>query len=107
MQTWNNNESHKILFISLKAAVQHYQREVSRREGTDFIKSATLRQYFQSKKYYIGNIPRMRLGGKSTSWYAFDYTVMQQEGIIELEVPKPKIKDDDLDDLFSKTTKKY
>lgn len=83
---YKNPERKKILFLRLKTVYQHYNKEVTKREGIDVIGQTTLRQYFKSRNYFIGLVKAIRFGKVgSQSCYAFDYTAMQDLGLITLE----------------------
>jgi hypothetical protein len=63
---------------------QLYHKEVSTREGVDVIGENTLKNYFKSKKYFIGSVKSMRFEDTSTSAYVFDYDMMINGGILNL-----------------------
>lgn len=74
-----------ILFLRLGKVHQDYVVETSRRKNEDPIGEATLRGYFQSKSYYIGAIKAMHFETGSASCYAFNYTMMEKMGIVNLK----------------------
>ena len=63
---------------------QLYHKEVSTREGIEVIGENTPRNYFKSKKYYIGSVKSHRFEDTSTSAYVFNYTMMHENGILNL-----------------------
>lgn len=73
-----------ILFLRLNAVHQLYHKEVSVREGVDVINENTLKNYFRSKKYFIGTVKSRRFEDTSTSAYVFDYDMMHNSGILNL-----------------------
>jgi DNA primase len=96
---WNNTERKRILFLRLNAVHQLYHKEVSTREGVDVIGENTLRNYFKSKKYFIGAVRSHRFADTATSAYLFDYDMMEQSGILNLirikqedDIPNPNPK---------------
>ncbi|MFL0106085.1 DNA primase [Tenacibaculum maritimum] len=83
---YSNHKGDEILFLRLKSVYQHYNLEVSRREGVDVIGNTTLRHYFKSRPYFLGLIKAKRFGkAGSLSCYAFNYTAMKAKGILSLE----------------------
>lgn len=99
---WNNDQRKRVLFLRLNAVHQLYHKEVSTREGVDVIGENTLRNYFKSKKYYIGAVRSKNFSDTSTSAYIFDYDMMEASGILNLIRnkdnfnPEPSEADDDL-----------
>jgi hypothetical protein len=81
---WKNDEKRNILFLRLGAVQQLYHKEVSTREGVDVIGESTLKNYFKSKKYFIGAVKSMRFEDTSTSAYAFNYDLLLHGGILNL-----------------------
>jgi hypothetical protein len=81
---WTNSSDEKILFLRLNAAHQLYHKEVSTREGVDVISENTLKNYFKSKKYFIGSVKSRRFEDTSTSAYVFNYSMMEAQGILNL-----------------------
>lgn len=102
---YNNNDGKDILYLRLKSVYQHYNKEVTKREGVDIIGQTTLRHYFKSRPYFIGLIKAKRFGkAGSQSCYAFDYTMMKNKGLVTLRedssIPSPVdevISEDNLD----------
>jgi hypothetical protein len=92
------------LYLRLNAVHQLYHKEVSTREGVDVIGENTLRNYFKSKKYFIGAVRSHRFNDTATSAYIFDYDMMEHAGVLNLireKVdfnPEPKPKDEQTDD---------
>lgn len=82
---WVNNDNKRLLFLRLNAVHQLYHKEVSMREGVDVISEATIRNYFKSKKYFLGVVGSERFGRISTSAMVFDYDMMMQGGILNLD----------------------
>jgi hypothetical protein len=70
----------------------------------DVIGENTLRNYFKSKKYFIGAVRSHRFSDTATSAYIFDYDMMEASGILNLIRnkedfnPEPKPKDEQNDD---------
>lgn len=81
---WNNDQRKRVLFLRLNAVHQLYHKEVSTREGVDVIGENTLRNYFKSKKYFIGAVRSHRFSDTATSAYIFDYDMMEASGILNL-----------------------
>jgi hypothetical protein len=81
---WNNDKRKNVLFLRLNAVHQLYHKEVSTREGVDVIGENTLRNYFKSKKYFIGAVRSHRFNDTATSAYIFDYDMMEASGILNL-----------------------
>ena len=99
---WTNDQRKRVLFLRLNAVHQLYHKEVSTREGVDVIGENTLRNYFKSKKYFIGAVRSHRFSDTATSAYIFDYDMMEASGILNLIRnkdnfnPEPSEADDDL-----------
>lgn len=81
---WENKERKEVLLLRLNAVHQLYHKEVSTREGTDVIGENTLRNYFKSKKYFLGSVKSHNFDDTSTSAYAFDYSMMHEGGVLNL-----------------------
>lgn len=64
---------------------QDYHKEVSKRQGEEVIGATTIRNYLKSKKYFIGLFGSKRMGDKCPSGYAFNYSMMQRLGILNLD----------------------
>jgi DNA primase len=79
---WENKSRTQVLFLRLNAVHQLYHKEVSTREGVDVIQENTLRNYFKSKKYFLGAVKSHRFDDTSTSAYAFDYSMMHENGVL-------------------------
>ena len=100
---WTNDSRKRVLYLRLNAVHQLYHKEVSTREGVDVIGENTLRNYFKSKKYFIGAVRSHRFNDTATSAYIFDYDMMEHAGVLNLireKVdafnPTPEEKQDDL-----------
>ena len=90
---WQNNDRKELLFLRLNAVHQLYHKEVSTREGTEVISEPTLKNYFKSKKYYIGSVKSHRFDDIVTSAYVFDYSMMHEGGLLNISrTPKDQIK---------------
>jgi hypothetical protein len=50
----------------------------------DVIGENTLRNYFKSKKYFIGAVRSHRFNDTATSAYIFDYDMMEHAGVLNL-----------------------
>lgn len=91
---WKNNERAEIMYLRLNAVHQLYHKEVSTRENEAVITESTLRNYFKSKKYFIGSVKSVWFENQNTSAYVFNYTMMREAGILnitrgsELDAPK-------------------
>ena len=81
---WTNTNRKRILYLRLNAVHQLYHKEVSTREGVDVIGENTLRNYFKSKKYFIGSVRSHRFKDTATSAYIFDYDMMENAGVLNL-----------------------
>lgn len=81
---WPNHERKAILMLRLNSVHQLYHKEVSSREGVEVISENTLRNYFKSKKYFIGSVKSHRFQDTSTSAYVFDYDMMHEGGVLNL-----------------------
>jgi len=89
-----NSNRKKILFLRLNSTYQHYVKEASVRENVSPIGEVTLRNYFQSRPYFIGMVKGKRFEKAVTSCYAFDYDMMSKQDIVCLhalpaEIPTP------------------
>jgi hypothetical protein len=82
---YQNTTNVKILFLNYKSAHQLYHIEVGRRKGEEVINETTIRNYIKSKKYFIGAFAAKRMGDKTPSGYAFNYSIMERMGICDLE----------------------
>jgi len=82
---WTNHDRRRLLFLRLNAVHQLYHKEVSMRAGAEVISESTLRNYFKSKKYFLGVVGSERFGKISTSAIVFDYDAMMQGGILNLD----------------------
>lgn len=81
---WKNEKREKILYIYLKKVYQDIHREMSRR-GAEMFNDTTLKNYFRAKKYFIGGSVTTRMGDKSPSCYAFNYSQMHNQNILNIE----------------------
>lgn len=81
---WHNPDRKNVLLLRLNAVHQLYHKEVSTREGTEVIGENTLRNYFKSKKYFLGSVKSYRFDDTSTSAYVFDYSMMHEGGVLNL-----------------------
>lgn len=82
---YKNKNSDQILFLNFKSVHQYYHKEVSSRKGEEVIGETTLRNYLKSKKYFIGLFKSKRMGNRTPSGYAFNYTMMNKMGILNLD----------------------
>lgn len=89
-QAYDNTKGDDILFLRLGKVHQDYVNEVSRRQNEDPINEVTLRGYFKSKPYYIGPVRAMHFTTGSGSCYAFNYTMMEKMGVVNLIRERPK-----------------
>ena len=81
---WQNRNNISVMYLRLNAVHQLYHKEVSTREGVEVISEPTLKNYFRSKKYFIGSVKSHRFDDTSTSAYLFDYSMMYEMGILNL-----------------------
>ncbi|EJG02262.1 DNA primase [Flavobacterium sp. F52] len=93
-EEWPNKDRSQVLYLRLNAVHQLYHKEVSTREGVDVIHENTLRNYFKSKKYFIGAVKSVHFDDTSTSAYVFNYSMMHENGILNLLRNSPKKSDD-------------
>lgn len=84
-QSYDNKNSDKIIFINFNKIWQDYQKEVTKRQGEELIGMTTIRNYFKSKKYFIGLFGSRRMGDKCPSGYALNYSMMQRLGILNVD----------------------
>ncbi|EKB02368.1 DNA primase [Myroides odoratimimus CCUG 3837] len=98
---WKNDSHKKLLFLNQKALYQMYHKEVSTREGAEIITDATIRNYFKSKKYFIGIKNSHRFGEVSTTALVFDYEMMQYGGVLNLD------RERSTNDPFNNNTNSY
>jgi len=89
-EIWPNKDRSQVLYLRLNAVHQLYHKEVSTRDGVDVIHENTLRNYFKSKKYFIGSVKSVHFDDTSTSAYVFNYTMMHENGILNLLRNAPK-----------------
>lgn len=82
---WINSNRKRVLYLRLNAVHQLYHKEVSTRDGVDVITESTIRNYFRSKKYYIGMTPGTRFENIATNAMCFDYDMMMAGNIINLD----------------------
>ena len=81
---WQNDSRKEILILRLNAVHQLYHKEVSTREGNEVIGENTLRNYFKSKKYFLGSVKSHQFNDTKTSAYVFDYSMMYEGGVLNL-----------------------
>jgi DNA primase catalytic core len=94
-EIWNNDKRVQVMYLRLNAVHQLYHKEVSTRDGVDVIHENTLRNYFKSKKYFLGSVKSVHFDDTSTSAYVFNYTMMHENGILNLLRTAPKKSADD------------
>ncbi|MEO8532828.1 MAG: DNA primase [Flavobacterium sp.] len=83
--SFDNKHNDKIIFINFSKIWQDYQKEVTKRQGEELIGMTTIRNYFKSKKYFIGLFGSRRMGDKCPSGYALNYSMMQRLGILNID----------------------
>ncbi|WP_444671259.1 DNA primase [Flavobacterium columnare] len=81
---WDNTDKKRVLFLRLNAVHPLYHKEISTRDGMEVITENTLRNYFKSKKYFIGAVSKHQFKDARTSAYVFDYDMMENSGILNL-----------------------
>lgn len=82
---FQNKDNDQILFLNFKSVHQYYHKEASSRKGEEIIGETTLRNYLKSKKYFIGLFKSRRMGSRTPSGYALNYTMMSRMGILNLD----------------------
>lgn len=82
--TYTNTAGDKILFLDFSKVHQDYHKEVTKRQGEEVIGQTTIRNYLKSKKYFIGLYSSRRMESRSSSGYAFNYSMMERMGILNL-----------------------
>lgn len=97
-ETFTNTERKRLLYLRLNSVHQDYVNEVSKRDGVEVIGEGTLRNYFKSKRYFIGAVKAKRFSKDIvSSCYLFDYDMLMQNGIIRF---KGHNEGDDADNPF-------
>lgn len=81
---WQNKNKDKILYLNFSKVHQDYHKEVTKRQGEEVIHETTIRNYLKSKKYFIGLFASKRMGDRTPSGYAFNYSMMERLGIVNL-----------------------
>lgn len=81
---WKNKNNDKILYLNFSKVHQDYHKEVSKRQGEEVIHETVIRNYLKSKKYFIGLFASKRMGDRTPSGYAFNYSMMERLGIVNL-----------------------
>lgn len=102
---FTNKDRDKIIFINFSKVHQDYHKEVSKRQGEEVIGATTIRNYLKSKKYFIGLFGSKRMGDKCPSGYAFNYSMMQRLGILNLDDENDTQTEITLDEVFTKAKK--
>ncbi len=97
------NGQKRVLFLRLNSVHQLYHKEMSTRDGAEVIGEGTLKNYFKSKKYFLGAIKSMRFADTSTSAYAFDYEMMENNGVLNLIRELEELPPDDGKEPFEET----
>ena len=83
---WKNTSNTRVLYLNQKALHQLYHKEVTTRGGAEVITDSTIRNYFKSKKYFIGTkAGGHRFGDVSTTALVFNYDMMLNGGILNLD----------------------
>ncbi|AXP79210.1 DNA primase [Mariniflexile rhizosphaerae] len=80
-----NKNADEILFLRLNKVHQDYVEAVSKRKNEEPIGESTLKGYFKSKPYFLGAIKGLQFQNGSSSCYAFNYTMMKNLNVVELE----------------------
>lgn len=93
---WKNTSNYKILYLDFKKVHQDYHLQVSKKQGEEVIQQTTIVNYLKTKKYFIGLTTKRINPDKATSCYAFNYSMMQRLGILDLE-EEARVNDDDDD----------
>lgn len=96
-QLYKNTDRHRILYLRINSVHQDYADAVSKRDGVDVIGEATLKNYFKSKRYFIGAVKAERFNndpGLVTSCYAFNYDMMVDNNILQLPKYQSRKADD-------------
>lgn len=103
-QLFKNTERNRIFYLRVNSVHQSYADAVSKREGVDVIGEATLKNYFKSKRYFIGSVKSMRFNETIvSSCYAFNYDLMVDNNILNIpsyESAKYTSEEDNQDEPF-------
>lgn len=82
---YGNKDRKRLLFLNQKTVHQLYHKEISTRNNTQVITDSTLRNYFRSKRYFIGVKGKShRYGQTATTAFVFDYDMMERGGVLNL-----------------------
>lgn len=81
---FKNENKDKILYLNFSKVHQDYHKEVTKRQGEEVIHETVIRNYLKSKKYFIGLFASRRMGDRTPSGYAFNYSMMERLGIVNL-----------------------
>lgn len=84
-EEWTNKDNADLLFIKLGKVHQDYVNAVSKRKNEEPIGESTLKGYFKSKPYFLGSVKGQQFKHGSTSAYVFNYTMMKELNVVELE----------------------
>jgi DNA primase catalytic core len=84
-EEWTNKNGDDLLFIKLGKVHQDYVEAVSKRKNEEPIGESTLKGYFKSKPYFLGSVKGQQFKNGSTSAYVFNYTMMKELNVVELE----------------------
>ncbi|MDM1441888.1 DNA primase [Myroides odoratimimus] len=96
---YSNTERKRLLFLNQKTVHQLYHKEISTRNNTQVITDSTLRNYFRSKRYFIGVKGKShRYGQTATTAFVFDYDMMERGGVLNLS---RYVSGDEFDNPFS------
>ncbi|WP_158962363.1 DNA primase [Myroides fluvii] len=98
---WKNTSHTRVLYLNQKALHQLYHKEVTTRGGAEVITDSTIRNYFKSKKYFIGTkAGGHRFGDVSTTALVFNYDMMLNGGILNLDRTSASEANPDNSDFF-------
>lgn len=105
-KVWRNENRDKVLYLQINSLYQDYAKYVSTIKDAQLLNETTIKNYFKSKRYFIGQKRGHRFEHKVTSCYVFNYSVMKDAGIVNLDklaargegdVPASLVSDDGLD----------
>lgn len=79
-----NTDESQILYIDFNKVYGEYQKEAVKRQ-VEVIGESTLKNYFKSKKYFVRSNVTKRIGDRSPSCYTFNYSMMTNTGLLNIE----------------------
>lgn len=85
---WKNENKDEIMYLQLTPLYLEYASYASKLKDTQLLNETTIRNYFKSKRYYIGQKKAHRFDHKNTSCFVFNYSMMQDAGVVNLTKTK-------------------